>query len=73
MNFQLFPTQASTTAQESDWLFWCLTATSFFICLLVFVPLGWFAIKYRRGRKVNRQYAGRSRRGNLKSCGQPFL
>jgi cytochrome c oxidase subunit 2 len=54
MNFHLFPAQASTTAQESDWLFWSLTAASLFICVLIFLPLGWFAIKYRRGRKVNR-------------------
>jgi cytochrome c oxidase subunit 2 len=54
MNFQLFPPQASTSATESDWLFWSLTAASFFICLLVFLPLTYFAIKYRRGRKVNR-------------------
>ena len=57
MNFHLFPEQASTVARESDWLFWSLTVASLFICLLVFVPLGWFAIKYRRGRKVDRRMA----------------
>ncbi len=57
MNFHLFPEQASTVARESDWMFWALTAASLFICLLVFLPLAWFAIKYRRGRKVNRQLA----------------
>ncbi len=55
MNLHLFPEQASTVARESDWLFWSLTAASAFICVLVFVPLVWFAIKYRRGRKVDRR------------------
>ena len=57
MNFHLFPEQASTIARESDGMFWALTAASLFICLLVFLPLGWFAIKYRRGRKVDRHLA----------------
>jgi cytochrome c oxidase subunit 2 len=54
MNFRLFPEQAAAGATESDWLFWGLTAASVFICALVFLPLCWFAIKYRRGRAVNR-------------------
>jgi len=52
----LFPEQASTIAQESDWLFWALTGLSALICILVFGPVVWFAIKYRRGRKVNRDF-----------------
>jgi cytochrome c oxidase subunit 2 len=55
MNFHLLPDQASSVAAESDWMFWALTALSLFICVLVFLPLCWFAIKYRRGRKVDRR------------------
>ena len=55
MNFHLLPDQASSVAAESDWMFWALTALSLFICALVFLPLCWFAIKYRRGRKVDRK------------------
>jgi len=56
MNLHLFPEQASEIARESDWLFWALTALSALVCVLVFAPLVWFAIKYRRGRKVNRDF-----------------
>jgi cytochrome c oxidase subunit 2 len=55
MNFHLLPPQAAESARESDWLFWSLTGLSFFICLLVFLPLLYFAVKYRRGRKVDRR------------------
>lgn len=55
MNFHLLPDQASSAASESDWMFWALTALSLFICALVFLPLCWFAIRYRRGRKVDRR------------------
>jgi cytochrome c oxidase subunit 2 len=55
MNFHLFPEQASSIARESDWMFWALTGLSALICALVFVPLCWFALKYRRGRKVDRK------------------
>jgi cytochrome c oxidase subunit 2 len=58
MSFHLLPDEASTVARESDWMFWGLTALSLFICALVFVPMCWFAIKYRRGRKVNRKLSG---------------
>jgi len=55
MNFHLLPPEASTIARESDWMFWALTVLSLFICALVFLPLCWFAVKYRRGRKVDRK------------------
>ena len=55
MNFHLLPDQASSAAFESDWIFWSLTALSLFICALVFLPLCWFAIRYRCGRKVDRR------------------
>jgi cytochrome c oxidase subunit II len=52
--FHLIPPQASTSAQEIDWLFWSLTAILLLFSIVVFVPLTWFAIKYRRGSKADR-------------------
>src|SRR5207237_330758 len=52
--FQIFPDQASTTARHVDWLYFYLTGWTAIFSLLVFVPLIWFAVKYRRGAKVDR-------------------
>lgn len=52
--FYLFPPQASTTAHEVDWLFFALTAVSLFFVVVVFLPIAFFAIKYRRGSKADR-------------------
>src|SRR6185295_14333033 len=52
--FHLFPPQASTTAQQVDWLFFGLTGITVFFCTVVFVPICFFAIKYRRGSRVDR-------------------
>ncbi len=51
---QFVPAQASTSAQELDWLFLALIAISVFFIVLVFGPLTYFAVKYRRGSKANR-------------------
>jgi cytochrome c oxidase subunit II len=55
--FHLFPPQASTTAQQVDWLFFALTGVTLFFCTVVFVPILYFAIKYRRGSKADRSHA----------------
>ncbi len=55
--FHLFPPQASTTAQQVDWLFFALTAVSLFFVVAIFVPITFFAIKYRRGSKADRSNA----------------
>jgi cytochrome c oxidase subunit II len=52
--FHLFPPEASTTAQQVDWLFFGLTAITLFFCAVVFLPLLFFAIKYRRGSAASR-------------------
>ena len=54
MGFQLFPTSASANAGEVDAIFWALTGLSLFILTLVFLPLLFFAIKYRRGSRADR-------------------
>jgi cytochrome c oxidase subunit 2 len=55
MSFQLFPPDASSIAWEVDWIFWALTGLSAFIMLLVFAPLTYFAVKYRRSKAVDRR------------------
>src|ERR1041384_4633468 len=52
--FHLFPPEASTTAQQVNWLFFGLTAITLFFCAVVFLPLLFFAIKYRRGSSASR-------------------
>lgn len=54
MKFPLFPTEASTTAGRVDALYFALTAFSAVILLIVFLPMFFFLLKYRRGRKTNR-------------------
>ncbi|PYJ47876.1 MAG: cytochrome c oxidase subunit II [Verrucomicrobia bacterium] len=52
--FRLFPPEASTSAQQIDWIYFALVALTFLICIIVFVPIISFAIKYRRGSKADR-------------------
>jgi cytochrome c oxidase subunit II len=52
--FHLIPPQASTSAQQIDWLFWSLAVVTLFFTVVIFFPLTWFAIKYRRGSKADR-------------------
>ena len=51
----LFPDQASNFAPEIDWMFWVLTALTIFFSILVFVPILYFAAKYRVGSKADRR------------------
>lgn len=54
MPFHLFPENAARGAGEVDWIFWALTVLSVFILVLVFVPIIYFAVKYRKGSNADR-------------------
>jgi len=54
MPFHLIPPSASTNAGDVDAIFWALTGLSVFILTIVFGPLTYFAVKYRRGSKADR-------------------
>lgn len=51
----LFPEQASNFAQPMDMLFWVLTGLTIFFCIVVFLPIFYFAAKYRVGSKADRR------------------
>lgn len=53
--FRLFPLEGASSAHQVDWLYFGLIAMLVFFCLLVFVPLIVFCIRYRRGAEVNRE------------------
>src|SRR5438105_1672132 len=52
--FHLFPPQASTSAPEVDALFFALTLISLFFIVVIFLPIFFFCIKYRRGSPADR-------------------
>jgi cytochrome c oxidase subunit II len=52
--FHLFPPEASSSAQQVDWLYFGLTAMLIFFSALVFLPIIFFAIRYRRGSNADR-------------------
>src|SRR5947207_4007447 len=52
--FRLFPPEASTSAQQIDWIYFALVGLTVLICVIVFVPIIVFSIKYRRGSKADR-------------------
>jgi cytochrome c oxidase subunit 2 len=52
--FHLFPPQASTSAAQIDWLFFGLVLMSLFFCLVVFFPIIYFSVRYRRGSSAKR-------------------
>ena len=54
MNFPIFPKAASTTAAQTDELYFFLLGFSIFILALVFLPMFYFLFKYRRGNRANR-------------------
>jgi cytochrome c oxidase subunit 2 len=53
----LFPEQASTAAAEVDKLYLFLVANAFIFSALICILIVYFAIKYRRGARVNRANA----------------
>ena len=52
--FHLFPPQASTTAHQVDALYLVLTVISLFFMVIVFLPILFFCVKYRRGSPADR-------------------
>jgi cytochrome c oxidase subunit II len=58
MTFPIFPRAASTTAAQTDALFFLLAGFSLFVLALVFLPMIVFLFKYRRGKAANRAPAG---------------
>jgi len=52
--FRIFPPQASTTSQGVDTLFFALTAISVFFAVVIFLPIIFFSVKYRRGSSADR-------------------
>ena len=52
--FHLFPPEASSSAQQVDWLYFGLTAMLIFFTALVFLPIIVFAVRYRRGSNADR-------------------
>src|SRR5258705_6314726 len=54
MKFPLFPDQASSVAEQTDYLYWGLTCLSAFMILIIFTPMIYFLFKYRRGKIANR-------------------
>ena len=55
MNFPIFPPEASTGAQQTDYLYWALLCLSAVVMIVVFVPMIYFLFKYRRGKKADRR------------------
>ncbi|HEX3619357.1 MAG TPA: cytochrome c oxidase subunit II [Candidatus Udaeobacter sp.] len=52
--FHLFPPQASTSAHNVDALYFALILISLFFIAVVFLPILFFCIKYRRGSPADR-------------------
>ena len=69
--FRLFPPEASTTAQHVDALYFALTVISLFFMVVVFLPILFFCVKYRRGSLADR--ANPSSGSNLVEIGWTTL
>jgi len=54
MTFPILPEQASRVAAQTDRLYWGLICLSVIACLVVFVPMFYFVLKYREGKPANR-------------------
>ncbi|SPE50303.1 Cytochrome c oxidase subunit 2 [Verrucomicrobia bacterium] len=54
MTFPILPEQASDIAEQTDNLYWGLLCLSAAVCLVVFIPMIYFLIKYRDGKPADR-------------------
>jgi cytochrome c oxidase subunit 2 len=54
MKIPFFPDQASSLSAQVDYLFFFLVALSVFFTVVIVVPMFYFLVKYRRGRRANR-------------------
>ncbi len=52
--FRLFPPQASSGSHEVDVLFLTLTVISLLFIAVIFIPIFFFCIKYRKGSPADR-------------------
>lgn len=52
--FHIFPPEASSGAAQVDWLYFGLSAMMIFFSLIVFLPIIYFCIRYRRGSSADR-------------------
>src|SRR5687768_8306330 len=71
--FRLFPEQASTTAPQVDAVTCYLTAVTLFFIVLIASLIVFFAIKYRRGSKVDRSNSEISYKLEIVWIGFPSL
>jgi len=55
MTLPIFPEEASKIAEQTDNLYWGLLCASAAVCLLVFTLMGYFLLKYRNGKNVDRK------------------
>ena len=55
MNFPIFPAAASSTATQTDDLYFALLGLSAVVLAIVFVPLIYFLFKFRRGQRADRR------------------
>lgn len=58
MNLPIFPTAASTTAAQTDRIYYVLLGFSLFVVALVFLPMTYCLFKYRRGKIADRRLPG---------------
>jgi cytochrome c oxidase subunit 2 len=54
MTFPIFPVRASEIAKQTDNLYWGFICLSALVCLIVFVPMIYFIIKYRSTKEADR-------------------
>src|SRR3954469_21216761 len=54
MNFPILPPQGSAFSREVDYLYWALVGFSILMILVILLPMLYFIVKYRRGKKVTR-------------------
>jgi cytochrome c oxidase subunit II len=55
MNFPIFPKEASTTAAQTDDIYFFLLGFSAFVIAIIFLPMIYCLFKYRRGKRANRE------------------
>ncbi len=55
MTLPIFPEQGSQVAEQVDNIYWGFLCASAAVCLLVFALMGYFLLKYRNGKEVDRR------------------
>ena len=52
----IWPVSASASAAETDHLIWLFTALTLLLVVPIFIGITVFAVRYREGKQVNRNY-----------------